>query len=129
MSEGLVELLRELAEPLGGVGFRRMFGGWSLMRDGRMFGLVSDDVLYLKVDAETAERFAERGLERFTYTTRDGRRTVMSYARAPDEVLDDAEVFRDWAEPAIAAALRAAATAGPRRGARAKRRPSPPSSD
>jgi DNA transformation protein len=111
MSDGLVDFLRDLCEPLGPVGFKKMFGGWALMSDGRMFGLVSDDVLYFKVDAENAADYEERGLPRFSYTTKDGRRTVMSYARAPEDVFDDAEVFRDWAMSAIGAAARSAATA------------------
>ncbi len=110
MSDGLVDYLRELCEPLGPVAFKKMFGGCALMSDGRMFGLVADDALYFKVDAETSPAYEARGLPRFSYTTKDGRRTVMSYARAPEDVFDDVEVFRDWALRAIAAAARSAAT-------------------
>ena len=106
-----IEFLRELCEPLGHVVFKKMFGGWAIMTQERMFGLVADDTLYFKVDAETAPRFEERGLGRFTYVTRDGRRTVMSYARAPEEVFDDTDAFVDWARAAIGAAMRSAATA------------------
>ena len=106
-----IEFLKELCEPLGPVVFRKMFGGWGIMRDERMFGLVAADTLYFKVDEASAPRFEERGLERFTYVTKDGRRTVMSYARAPEEVFDDPEAFVAWARGAIEAAMRSAVAA------------------
>ena len=116
-----IEFLKELAEPLGSVVFKKMFGGWGLMSGERMFGLVADDTLYFKVDEETSRRFEERGLDRFTYVTKDGRRTVMSYARAPEEVFDDPDAFLDWARAAIGAAMRSAAAAKA-----PKRRPAKP---
>jgi DNA transformation protein len=106
-----IEFLKELCEPLGPVVFKKMFGGWAIMTDERMFGLVAAGTLYFKVDAETAAGFEARGLERFTYVTKDGRRTVMSYARAPEEVFDDPDAFAAWARDAIGAARRSATTA------------------
>ncbi len=106
-----IEFLKELCEPLGHVVFKKMFGGWGIMIGERMFGLVAHDTLHFKVDGQTAARFEARGLERFTYVTKDGRRTVMSYARAPEEVFDDPEAFVVWAREAIEAAMRSAATA------------------
>jgi DNA transformation protein len=118
-----VEFLKELCEPLGHVVFKKMFGGWGIMSGDRMFGLVAHDTLYFKVDEETSRRFEERGLERFTYVTKDGRRKVMSYARAPEEVFDDPDAFLDWARAAIGAAMRtaSAAKAPKRRAAKAGR--------
>ena len=106
-----IDFLKDLCRPLGFVVFKRMFGGWGIMHDDRMFGLVAADTLYFKVDEVTAPRFEARGLDRFTYVTRDGRRTVMSYARAPEEVFDDPEAFVAWARGAIEAAMRSAAAA------------------
>ncbi len=37
-----------------------MFGGHGLYVDGMIVGIVVDDVLYLKTDAETRPRFVER---------------------------------------------------------------------
>ncbi|TBW38465.1 TfoX family protein [Siculibacillus lacustris] len=119
MDDGTIELLREFCEPLGPVAFKRMFGGWGLMAEGRMFALVAGDVLHFKVDDESAGFYEARGLERFAYTTKGGRRTVMSYARAPEEVFDDPDAFAERAQAAIAAARRTAlAAAEPRRRAR-----------
>jgi len=118
-----VEFYRDLCRPLGDVTSKRMFGGLCLWHQGLAFALVIDETLYLKVDEQNRIAFEQRGLPRFSYTTKTGRTTVMSYARAPEEVYDDPEVFAGWAKGAIAAARRVAAEkpAKPaRRGATAK---------
>ncbi len=114
-----IEFLKDLCRPLGPVAIKRMFGGLGIWADGLMFALVFDDTLYLKVDAESSPRFEARELPRFTYATKDGRRTVMSYARAPEEVFDDADAFAEWAGVAILAARRAAAAKPKPKAARA----------
>ena len=50
MASTFQDHLAELFAPLGGVVFRRMFGGVGVFRDGLMFALVADDVLYMKAD-------------------------------------------------------------------------------
>ena len=45
----------------GNVSARRMFGGAGLYRDGKMFGLIADDVAYLKVDDSNREEFVQAG--------------------------------------------------------------------
>ncbi len=104
-----VEFYRDLCRPLGGVTMKAMFGGLCLWHEGLAFALVIDEQLFFKVDDENGPAFDERGLPRFSYTTKTGRTTVMSYARAPEEAFDDPDVFADWARGAIAAARRAAA--------------------
>lgn len=103
-----VEFFRDLCRPLGGVTSKRMFGGLCLWHEGLAFALVIDGVLYFKVDEANRPAFAARGLPNFAYTTKTGRTTVMSYARAPEEVFDDPDAFVDWARGAIGAARRAA---------------------
>lgn len=113
------EFFRDLCRPLGNVTWKRMFGGLCFWHDGLAFALVIDEALWFKVDAENGPAFDERGLPRFSYTTKTGRTTVMSYARAPEEVYDDPDVFVAWARPAIEAARRAAAAKpAPRRRAK-----------
>jgi DNA transformation protein len=82
-----------------------MFGGAGLYRDALMFGLVSDNEIYLKTDAETVERFRAAGCRPFVYS-RDGKSTAMSYWSAPDAALDDPDALREWASLALEAALR-----------------------
>ena len=62
MAGGFQELLVELFEPVGGVTFRRMFGGLGIFRQGLMFALVADDTLYLKADETLPYGFVVRVL-------------------------------------------------------------------
>ena len=105
--------LEELFEPIPGVAFRRMFGGLGVFHDGVMFALVARERLFLKADPETEARFVEAGSEPFAYR-RGAREIRLGYWTAPDEALDDPELFEEWARQALAAARRAAA-AKPRR--------------
>jgi DNA transformation protein len=106
MSELLRHLL-ELMQAWAPVTARAMFGGHGLYRDGQMFALVTDDTLYLKVDAETQARFAAAGSAPFIYESAT-RRIEMSYWSAPAECLEHAAAMRDWCQLAFGAALRVA---------------------
>ena len=114
-----VQSLHEVFERMGRIEARRMFGGHGLYHDGRMFGLVADNTLYLKADAETLPEFERRGLPAFGYE-REGRRMEMSYRQAPEEIFDDREEAARWGRMAWAAALRSGAA--PKRGARTGRK-------
>ncbi len=94
--------------PLGNVRIRAMFGGYGVYAGDVMFGLVADDVLYLKTDADNRRRFEAAGLPPFTYQGRPDRPPIqMSYAQAPPESLEDADLLCDWARGALEAARRA----------------------
>jgi len=98
--------LLELLQDFGEVSARRMFGGFGIFRDGLMFGLVADEVFYLKVDDQNRPDFEARGLEPFQYE-KQGKLQTMSYYQAPEEVLDNAEEMICWATGSFNAALRA----------------------
>ena len=98
--------LLDLLEPLGEVTAKRMFGGYGIFRDGRMFGLVADGELFLKTDAENRGDFESRDLTAFQYEMKNGKVSVMSYHHCPEEALDSPQAMRPWAESAIAAAKR-----------------------
>lgn len=101
--------LEDQFAPIGGVSLRRMFGGLGIFRDGLMFALAVDEILYFKADAETVPLFEAEGSEPFSYDTKDGRRVIMAYRRAPERLFDDEDAFRTFAETAIGTARRAAA--------------------
>ena len=105
MSE-FVEYLHEVFEHFGSIRSRRMFGGYGIYHDDLMFGLVADDVLYLKADAESSEFFVEKNLAPFEFTKK-GKTMQMSYFMAPEEIYDDPEEARLWGIRAFEAALRA----------------------
>ncbi len=76
------------------------------------FGLIADDMLYLKVDATNRPDFERDNLEPFVYP-KDGQPMAMSDHRAPD-VLDDWERIEPWVVGALEAAHRAGAKARPK---------------
>ena len=83
-----------------------MFGGHGIYHAGVMFALIADGQLYLKVDDESRGAFEAAGLSPFVYEAK-GRRVALSYHRAPDAMLDEPDVAREWAERGWQAALRA----------------------
>lgn len=120
MAGGFQDLLEELFAPLGGVTIRRMFGGLGVFKEGMMFALVADDVLYFKADETTAPQFEAEGYGRWVYPGRD-RAVPMPYWQAPERLFDEAEAFAEWARAAFAVAGRNKAKAKPK----AKRKPKP----
>jgi len=92
----------------GPVHAKAMFGGHGIYREGLMFALVADSVLYLKSDDETETQFKVKGLEAFTYNKK-GKIYAMSYYQAPEEALEDIDEMNLWANQAYGVALRAAA--------------------
>jgi DNA transformation protein and related proteins len=103
------EHVRDLLSALGPVRVRRMFGGAGVYLGDVMFGLISDDTLYLKVDDRNRPRYDAAGLAPFAYEREDGPAIVFTYCQAPPEALDDAELLCEWAREALEAARRAKA--------------------
>lgn len=118
------EAIREVFQAFGPVGIRRMFGGQGIYRDGVMFALEGGGELYLKADDESAAHLRELGSRPFSYRTKDGRTTIMSFWLMPESALDDPDEAADLARTALGAALRAKAAKGKRTApARKPRRP------
>lgn len=103
-SASFSDMLVEVLAPLGRVSVRRMFGGGGVFCEGVMFGLVSEDVLFLKGDEELAVFFDNQGCERFAYSAKS--RTVsLPYWRMPDRLLDEPDEMVSWARRSLAVAL------------------------
>jgi DNA transformation protein len=117
-SRSFVDHALDLLSALGPVRARSMFGGHGLYCRGVMFGLIDDDELFLKTDAESREAFVAAGCVMWTYP---GFATT-SYFRPPDVAHEDPEAMRPWAGLALDAALRIQAAKAARR-TRAGERP------
>jgi DNA transformation protein and related proteins len=116
----LAYVLDQLAQ-LRGVSSRRMFGGVGLYCDEFFFGLIAEDVLYLRVDDSNRADYAARGAARFRpYADRP--HLSMNYYEAPADVLEDAAQLVTWAQRSVQVAVRAppapARKAAAKRGAR-----------
>ncbi|MGH8286023.1 MAG: TfoX/Sxy family protein, partial [Steroidobacteraceae bacterium] len=71
------------------------------------FGLIDDDVLYLKVDDSNRADYVSRGMPSFQ-PFKDKLEFSMSYFQAPPDVLEDAEQLAIWALRSVAVARGAA---------------------
>ena len=100
--------ITELFSRFGSVTVRRMFSGAGVFAHGLMIALVVDGVIFLKADAGIVPRFESEGLAAFSYQTKAGRRTLMSYWRMPERLYDDPDELAVWARRSLAAARRSA---------------------
>jgi DNA transformation protein len=109
-----VAWLEDLFSVVPGCSVRKMFGGAGVFRDGLMFALVEqNDRLAFKADEETVPAFRAEGMGEWTYPHKSGKEMSMGYWYAPDRLFDDPDEFRDWAQAAFAAAMRADAKKPP----------------
>ena len=111
----------DLSQSIGPVYSKRMFGGFGIFLEGLMFGLVTDNVYYIKVDEETRSEFEELGLEPFTYL-KAGKKMSLGFFQAPEEAMESIEVMAEWANKGFDAALRAAAKKKPKSKTKKKRK-------
>jgi DNA transformation protein len=109
------DFIVELFAGFGPVSVRRMFSGAGVFADGLMIALAVDGVIYLKADDSFVPLFAREGQTPFSYKTRDGKRTLMSYWRMPERLYDDPDELAQWARQALAAARQAAVKPSKRR--------------
>src|SRR5262249_15010590 len=94
---------------------KRMFGGIGIYADGLMFGLVFDDVIYLRVDETSIPSFEREGSVPFVYPFASGRfsnvaspllrgRPSRPFWRFPERLYDDPDELAVWAGRALAIA-------------------------
>ena len=100
MSDEFVDYVLDQLRSWGGVSARKMFGGAGLYRDGKMFGLIADDVAYLKVDESNRDAFVQAGSGPFKpYPDKP---TSMSYYEIPPDVLEMPDTLISWAGQSLA---------------------------
>ncbi|MFS1702048.1 TfoX/Sxy family protein [Alteromonas sp. AMM-1] len=96
--------LHDVFSGLGPIHLKRMFGGYGVFYQGKMFALVVSDQLYIKADTHMQQALTERGYSPFTYV-RQGKTIALSYMEAPEEIFEDPDEATEWARRANAAAL------------------------
>jgi len=101
VSEEFLNYVLDQLSPWGGVSARRMFGGAGLYRHGKMFGLIAENVAYLKVDDSNREGFVKAGSSAFNPFPDKAKSAVMSYCEIPPDVLEDPEELVKWARRSL----------------------------
>ena len=92
-------VIDQLSRIMPTIRARSMFGGVGIYSGDLFFALIADDVLYFKTDASTRPEFEARGMEPFRPFGDDG--GTMQYYQVPEDLLEDHEALRPWAEKAI----------------------------
>ncbi|OKH89192.1 hypothetical protein LF95_03900 [Thalassospira sp. TSL5-1] len=98
-------MLTDLFAPMGHITARRMFGGWGIYCDGTVFGLVAQDVLFLKADDACRDVFEARDLDMFYPYGPDG--ICISYYEIPGDWLEGEDDILPYSRIALEAGLRA----------------------
>lgn len=117
---GFHDFVAELFEGLGPVRIRRMFGGAGIYAGEVMFGLIDDEVIYLKTDDALRAQLQAEGSAPWVYSRAPGKWEETSYWRLPEPALDDPDEAVGWARKSLAVAEAKAAQKKPRKKPRKK---------
>ena len=91
----------EFLEPLFPIRISRFFGGIGISYDAAQFAMIMGNSLYFAVDEYTRKKYEHAGMQPFSYMTKRGRIQVRKYFELPEDVLNDPEQLRLWANEAI----------------------------
>jgi DNA transformation protein len=108
-SASFAEFLREQLAPLGHISMRRMFGKTGVFCQGVMFGMVTEDTLYVRVDDHNRATFREAESSPPLNYAKKGTSIDLSFWRVPERLIDEPDELVAWARAALAAAHRVAA--------------------
>lgn len=98
------EYVLELLEPVCPVRTSLFFGGMGISDGLIQFAMIMDNRLYFVVDEHTRQKYAQAGMQPFSYMTKKGRVQVRKYFELPEDVLADPTLLRIWAEEAMGVA-------------------------
>jgi DNA transformation protein len=88
---------------------RRMFGKTGVFCDGVMFGMVTENMLYFRVDDHNRAVFKEAESSPPLSYEKKGSTIDLSFWRVPERLFDEPDELVTWARVALAAARRVAA--------------------
>ena len=100
-SDSFAEFLREQLAPLGRVTMRRMFGKTGVFCNGLMWGMITDDTLYVRVDDHNRTVFKEAESEPPLNYEKQGRSIDLAFWRVPEHLLDEPDELVAWARAAL----------------------------
>lgn len=81
-----------------GVETKKMFGGIGFFQDGKMFGMIGNDVFRLKVDDTNQADYEKRGMEPYHSSSK---KKGMPYWEVPEDVISDKSALKKWAQKSI----------------------------
>lgn len=92
LSPGFPDYVQELIASFGKVDVKRMFGGAALYRNGVGFGILDDDVFFIKADKAFGAELKSQGCKPWVYSiAKDGSVRDIAYWSLPDTAADDGD--------------------------------------
>jgi DNA transformation protein len=98
ISDEFVDYVIDQLSDWGEVSARKMFGGAGLYHERVIFGLIADDVAYLKVDDSNRKDFVQAGASPFNPFPNKVKTIIMPYYEIPADVLENPTVLAEWAQ-------------------------------
>ncbi|MBA7611322.1 hypothetical protein ES703_18542 [subsurface metagenome] len=95
-----LDFVMEKLGPIGDITSRAMFGGYGIFHQGLMFAVISEDVLYFKVNDSNREMYKKAQSKPFPHG--------ISYWEVPPDVLEENARLHQWANISIEIAQEAA---------------------
>lgn len=106
MNREYCDYVIDLLAPWSDVTVCAMFGGYGVYRQGQIFAIIVDGMLYFKVDDQNLSDYEAADSQPFTYEAKGRTSVTMSYWLVPSEVMEDSDKLNQFAEKSYQAGLR-----------------------
>ena len=90
-----LEYILDLLHDEEGVSYKRMFGGYALLKNELAVALILRSEVFMKVDESNIDDYKLASSKPFIYY-KNGKEVSLSNWSIPGEVLEDKDVFVDW---------------------------------
>ena len=97
--DSFLDFVLDQLSDISGLRSRKMFGGYGIYSEEKFFAFISDGVLYFKTTPETRIRYEKLGSGPFRPSPKQ---TLKNYYEVREEVLENREMFLEWARESIA---------------------------
>ncbi len=101
LSQEYAEYILDMLEPLGNLTSQKMFGGKIIKSDGNQVGVIIQNQFYFRIPKSLREKYLKHGSKPFEYEKKGKWVTVHVWYLAPEETMDNSELFLEWAEEAL----------------------------
>lgn len=91
------DFIQDQLQGLGGMEFRRMFGGYGLYRSDVFFGILYKGRLYFRTDDTSRQAYVDRGMQPFRPNMKQ---TLKNYYEVPPDIVEDSKALVAWAREA-----------------------------
>lgn len=90
-----LEYILDLLHDEEGVSYKKMFGGYALLKNELAVALILRSEVFMKVDESNIDDYKLASSKPFTYY-KNGKEVSLSNWSIPGEVLEDKDVFINW---------------------------------